>query len=48
MVQNLSIDDEDFDLVPVFTRDGGLVAARRAFGGELDSILRRLNEAVAA
>jgi type I restriction enzyme R subunit len=48
MVQNLSIDDEDFDLVPVFTRDGGLAAARRAFRGELESVLRKLNEAIAA
>jgi type I restriction enzyme R subunit len=48
MVENLSIEDEDFDLVPVFTRDGGLAAARRAFKGELESILRELNEAIAA
>ena len=48
LVANLSIDREDFDLVPVLTRDGGWVQADRTFGGRLDELIRRLNRAVAA
>jgi type I restriction enzyme R subunit len=48
MIENLSIDREDFDLVPVFTREGGSTAARRVFGGRLDDLIRDLNEGIAA
>jgi type I restriction enzyme R subunit len=48
MIENLSIDREDFDLVPVFTREGGWAAARRVFAGQLDTLIRELNEAIAA
>lgn len=48
LVENLSIDREDFDLVPVFTRDGGWPAALRAFGTQLDALIQQLNEAIAA
>src|SRR5207245_3942051 len=48
MVENLSIDTDDFDLVPVFSREGGLSAARRMFGPRLEALLRALNEAIDA
>ena len=49
MAQNLSIDPEHFDLVPILSEPGGLGAARRVFGAQqLDELLQRLNEAVAA
>jgi type I restriction enzyme R subunit len=48
MIENLSIDRDDFDLVPVFTREGGWAAARRVFADRLDSLIRELNEAIAA
>ncbi len=48
LVENLSIDREDFDLVPVFTREGGWTAARRAFAGRLEDLIHQLNEAIAA
>src|SRR5262249_18314079 len=48
MVENLSIDSDDFDLMPVFSREGGWIAARRAFDGRLDVLLHELNEAIAA
>ncbi len=48
LVENLSLDREDFDLVPVFQRAGGLTAARRAFGSGLDRLIRDLNERIAA
>ena len=48
MIENLSIDREDFDLVPVFTREGGWAVARRVFADQLDSLIKELNEAIAA
>lgn len=48
LVENLTIDREDFNLLPVFTRQGGLSQATRAFAGGLDDLLEKLNEAIAA
>jgi type I restriction enzyme, R subunit len=48
LVENLSIDREDFDVAPVLERSGGWIAADRAFDGRLVQWLREVNEAVAA
>ena len=48
LVENLTIDREDFNLLPVFTRQGGLSQATRVFAGGLDDLLEKLNEAIAA
>lgn len=48
MVQNLSIDREDFDTFPVLSREGGWKPADRAFKGNLAQMLKKLNEGVAA
>jgi type I restriction enzyme R subunit len=49
LVENLSIDRDDFDDVPIFAHQGGWSAARRVFGKtKLESILKRINEAIAA
>jgi type I restriction enzyme R subunit len=48
LVENLSIDREDFDVSPVLERPGGWTAADRAFDGKLAQWLREVNEAVAA
>ena len=48
LVQNLSISKDDFASVPVLDRAGGWGVANRVFQGQLDEIIRRLNEAVAA
>jgi len=48
LIQNLTIDAEDFDALPVFSRKGGLSQATRAFAGQLHSLIVQLNEAVAA
>jgi type I restriction enzyme R subunit len=48
LVEALAIDAADFNLIPIFDREGGLAAARRAFGPQLDPLLRQLNEAIAA
>jgi type I restriction enzyme R subunit len=48
LVQNLSITADDFQIVPVFTREGGWRPANRAFGGKLEELLGKINEAIAA
>lgn len=48
LVESLSLDLDDFDLIPVFTRDGGLAAASRAFGGALKQLVSDVNAAIAA
>jgi len=47
--QNLSIEREDFELIPIFVDAGGWGAIRRVFGDrKLDTLIHELNEAVAA
>ena len=46
--ENLTIGQDDFDSVPVFTRAGGWGRAEKAFAGQLTQLIRQLNEAVAA
>ena len=40
LIENLSIDREDFDDLPVFARYGGWAKANRVFGGQLVELLR--------
>lgn len=47
MTETLTIDRQDFELLPLFTRRGGLSQAARVFGAELDGLLTQLNEAIA-
>jgi type I restriction enzyme, R subunit len=47
LIKNLSMDEEDFDLTPLLQMRGGTAKARRVFG-ELDLLVAKLNEAVAA
>jgi type I restriction enzyme R subunit len=48
MIENLTIEREDFNTLPVFTLRGGLSHATRVFSGELDELISKLNEAIAA
>jgi type I restriction enzyme R subunit len=48
LVQNLSIDEEDFEYVPVLHDFGGFRKADQAFQGKLREMLEQLNEALAA
>lgn len=48
LIENLSIDREDFEEAPVLTRAGGWAAADRVFGGKLVDLVESLNEAIAA
>ena len=47
LIKNLSIDKSDFDLLPIFQRGGGWVAADRVFDSNLESFLHEVNTAVA-
>lgn len=48
LVENLSIDEEDFDTLPVLHREGGWGRANMAFNNKLRELLPRINEAIAA
>jgi len=48
LVENLSIDQDDFEHVPVFARAGGWGRANRTFDNHLPDVLREINEAIAA
>lgn len=48
LVENLSIDRDDFEWAPVLTRAGGWMAADRVFEGKLGELVESLNEAIAA
>jgi type I restriction enzyme R subunit len=48
LVQNLTIERDDFETLPVFTRWGGLSRAEQVFAGQLDGLIQHLNEAIAA
>jgi type I restriction enzyme R subunit len=48
LIANLSIDEEDFENVPVLQNAGGWGNANRSFKGTLPSLLKAFNEAIAA
>jgi type I restriction enzyme R subunit len=48
LVQNLSIEKDDFDTFPIFERAGGWGRANKVFAGALPQLIRQFNEAVAA
>ena len=48
LVTNLTIDREDFEALPIFTRDGGWGVADNVFDGNLQELLLHINEAIAA
>ena len=48
MIANLSIDKDDFEVIPIFTQHGGWGRANRVFDSHLEDILNDLNEAIAA
>jgi type I restriction enzyme R subunit len=48
LVANLSIEQDDFDVIPVLESAGGWGNANRAFGGKLAALLGEINNAIAA
>ncbi|MDM8516323.1 DEAD/DEAH box helicase family protein [Desulfobacterales bacterium HSG16] len=43
LVENLALDETDFEIMPVFERRGGLGKAKRVFGEEFSSLIDDLN-----
>jgi type I restriction enzyme, R subunit len=48
LVPNLSIERDDFDIVPILSNPGGWGGANRAFDGKLAELVAEINEALAA
>ena len=48
LVESLTLSEEDFDLIPVFTQVGGVGKARRVFRAELKPLIDQINLQVAA
>jgi type I restriction enzyme R subunit len=48
LIENLSIDPEDFENLPVLQHSGGWGKANRVFNGKLDELLKACNEGIAA
>jgi len=47
LAENLSIEEEDFEILPVFARFGGWKKANGVFFGELPSLIHSFNQAIA-
>jgi len=47
LTENLSIERDDFDTIPIFTRSGGWSRANKVFENQLEELLKEFNEAVA-
>jgi type I restriction enzyme R subunit len=48
LVQNLSVDEDDFNVVPLFSHHGGWGRAKKVFGPALEPLLKDINKAIAA
>jgi len=48
LIENLAISEEDFEIMPVFERHGGLGKAKKIFGDDFNDLIGELNEALAA
>ena len=47
LTENLTIDSDDFDTLPVFNRVGGWGRANKVLAGQLPQLINQFNEAVA-
>jgi type I restriction enzyme R subunit len=49
LIENLLLEKEDFDTLPIFTREGASWGKlNEVFNGKLETIIHEINEAVAA
>ena len=48
LIENLTIDIDDFEYMPVFERKGGITVAKRIFNGIFETVISKLNELIAA
>jgi type I restriction enzyme R subunit len=46
--ENLSIDQEDFETLPIFTRYGGWGKVQTVFKDQLPELIKEFNRAIAA
>ncbi|MDO9533878.1 MAG: type I restriction-modification enzyme R subunit C-terminal domain-containing protein [Bacillota bacterium] len=48
LIENLAIAEEDFEIMPVFERHGGLIVAKKVFGDDFNLLINKINESLAA
>jgi type I restriction enzyme R subunit len=48
LIENLTIDLEDFDYIPAFERHGGKAKATKVFDNKLEALIAEINFAIAA
>lgn len=48
LIENLSIDRDDFDVIPIFSREGGWGKANKVFDEKLGTLIENLNAQMAA
>ena len=48
LTKNLAISEENFEVMPVFDRHGGLGRVKQVFGNDLDNLIHEINTAIAA
>jgi type I restriction enzyme R subunit len=48
LMENLTIDEEDFDYQPIFEQRGGRGKAQKVFGAQFQPLIREFNTAIAA
>lgn len=48
LVQNLTIEMDDFEYAPIFERFGGKGKAKKVFSGVLEALIDEINAAIAA
>ena len=48
LIKNLAIAIEDFEIMPVFERHGGLSVAKKVFGDDINLLINKINETLAA
>ena len=48
LIENLTIDMDDFENMPVFERNGGIGKAKKVFDNIFDIVISKLNELIAA
>jgi type I restriction enzyme R subunit len=48
LAENLSIDQDDFEVIPALEGAGGWGKANKVFDGKLNELLHQLNQALAA
>ncbi len=48
LIENLAISSEDFEIMPVFERHGGLSKAKQIFGTDFESLINEINTTLAA